>query len=177
MSSDSGARAGMRFRIIAWAASAGGLIVVTGPSFAATDLAAVQAVPQRGQSADQIRRDRFECHNWAVEQTGVVPRRVDPAEETRRARGRRADRAVTGAAVGAAVGGVVRATQDENPSRGVLSGGVIGAAVGALTGRGKRADAPDPEFDAYFRALSACLEGRGYGVVIAEAASGATATQ
>jgi hypothetical protein len=70
---------------------------------------------------------------------------------------------------------VVRATQDENPSHGVLSGGAIGAVVGALIGRRKNADEPDPEFDAYFRALSACLEGRGYQVVIAGAPASAAA--
>ncbi len=29
--------------------------------------------PKRGQSADEQSRDRFECHQWAVEQTGFDP--------------------------------------------------------------------------------------------------------
>jgi hypothetical protein len=136
-------------------------------AFAAADLASVQVFPQRGQSADQARRDRYECHNWAVEEAGTVPRRVDAAEESAADRADRIDRVVTGAAAGGALGGLVRASQDEDASNGVLSGAVIGAAVGALIGRRGREDGPDPEFDAYFRALSACLEGRGYAVTIA----------
>jgi hypothetical protein len=176
-SNETASRRPDRARVTAVAAgSAVWLAAAAAPlSLAATDLAAVQAVPQRGQSADQTRRDRYECHNWAVEQAGVVPPRVEPGERAAADRAERIDRVITGAGVGAAVGGVVRATQDENPSHGVLSGGAIGAVVGALIGRRKNADEPDPEFDAYFRALSACLEGRGYQVVIAGAPASAAA--
>src|SRR5580704_15149803 len=31
--------------------------------------------PAHGQSPDQTERDRYECHTWAVQQTGVVPSR------------------------------------------------------------------------------------------------------
>jgi len=146
------------------------MLVVTAAAaplaLAAADLASVQALPQRGQSADQARRDRYECHTWAIEQTGTVPRRVDAAEADATERADRVDRVVTGAAAGGALGALVRASQDEDPSHGVLSGAAIGAAVGALIGRRAKPDEPDPEFDAYFRALSACLEGRGYTVSI-----------
>jgi hypothetical protein len=150
---------------------AAGMLVVTAAAaplaLAANDLASVQVSPQRGQSADQARRDRYECHNWAVEETGTVPRRVDAAQEGAADRGERIDRVVTGAAAGGAIGGLVRASQDEDSSHGVLSGAAIGAAVGALIGRRAKQDEPDPGFDAYFRALSACLEGRGYAVTLA----------
>jgi hypothetical protein len=29
--------------------------------------------PQRGQGPEQQQRDRFECHQWAVQQSGVDP--------------------------------------------------------------------------------------------------------
>ena len=29
--------------------------------------------PAHGQSPDQTERDRYECHTWAVQQTGVDP--------------------------------------------------------------------------------------------------------
>src|SRR5215471_1767134 len=29
--------------------------------------------PQRGQTPEQQQRDRFECHQWAVQQTGFDP--------------------------------------------------------------------------------------------------------
>src|ERR1700676_1343874 len=33
--------------------------------------------PANGQSAEQTERDRYECHVWAVQQTGVDPSRAD----------------------------------------------------------------------------------------------------
>src|ERR1700688_4838380 len=33
--------------------------------------------PANGQSAEQTDRDRYECHIWAVQQTGVDPSRAD----------------------------------------------------------------------------------------------------
>jgi hypothetical protein len=140
---------------------------------AAVDLAALKVLPQRGQSADQARRDRYECHHWAVEQSGVVPSaapaRDEPSEAERAKRAERIDRVLAGAAIGAGIGGLVRATQDEDPSHGVLAGAAAGAAVGAATtgrsrdGRG-RSRAADAETSDYLRALTACLEGRGYAV-------------
>ena len=34
--------------------------------------------PAHGQSPEQTERDRYECHNWAVQQTGVDPSRTMP---------------------------------------------------------------------------------------------------
>jgi len=33
--------------------------------------------PAQGQSPEQTERDRYECHGWAVQQTGVDPSRAD----------------------------------------------------------------------------------------------------
>lgn len=135
----------------------------------AADLASIVAEPLRGQSADRARRDRYECHNWAVAQTGRVPGRSEQAEAAEPlARAERIDRVITGAGIGATVGGLARATQNKNPSHGVLAGGVIGAAVGALIGRDRPDDETDEVFDEYFRALSACLEARGYRLSVDE---------
>jgi hypothetical protein len=137
-----------------------------GGAFAATDLASVQAVPARGQSPDQARRDRYECHNWAVEQTGSAPRRVDPAEEAAVEREKDIGRVLTGAGIGSTVGAFVGAGHDDDPLASIVAGGVIGAAVAAITGRGKKKEEFDPEAEEYLRALTACLEARGYEVVI-----------
>src|SRR6201996_5798888 len=39
--------------------------------------------PEHGQSPDQTERDRYECHNWAVQQTGVDPSRADASSYER----------------------------------------------------------------------------------------------
>ena len=141
---------------------------ISGAALAATDLASVQVVPTRGQSPDQARRDRYECHNWAVDQTGSAPLRVDPAAEAAGERERDIERVLTGAGIGSTVGAVAAGFggYDEDPMAKIVAGGVLGAAVAAITGRGKKKEAPDPEVDEYLRALSACLEARGYEVVV-----------
>ena len=144
---------------------------------AAEDLSTLQVTPQRGQSVDQGRRDRYECHNWAVAQTGETPiaaperERDEPTREERAKRAERVNRVINGAAIGAGLGGLVRATQDKDPSNGVLAGAAVGAAIGAATARDKHreeeAEAAEPSD--YLRALTACMEGRGYTVALPSA--------
>jgi hypothetical protein len=141
---------------------------------AAEDLSTLQVTPQRGQSADQARRDRYECHNWAVEQTGETPiaapvrERDEPNREERAKRAERVGRVINGAVIGAGLGGLVRATQDKDPSNGILAGAAAGAAVGAAIGRDNERE-EEAEVAApsdYLRALTACMEGRGYTVAL-----------
>lgn len=140
---------------------------------AGLDLSALQVVPQHGQSADQARRDRYECHVWAVQQTGVIPKAQpqQAAQHEHRDRGRRLARVIHDTIVGAGVGGLIRVLQDKKPDRGVLAGAAVGAAVGAAKSRpqapSKRGTPQlDPASRDYLRALSACLVGRGYKVVL-----------
>jgi len=140
---------------------------------AAIDLSKLQVTPQHGQSADQARRDRYECHNWAVEQTGEAPS-ANPAPEQNAANAaKRADminRIITGAAIGASLGGLLGAGHNYDPGQDILKGAGVGAAVGAATGAAadkKRRAAAGPEAGSdYLRALTACLEGRGYTVAM-----------
>ena len=38
--------------------------------------------PNKGQSAEQQARDRYDCHTWAVQQTGVDPTRAQASTPT-----------------------------------------------------------------------------------------------
>jgi hypothetical protein len=134
--------------------------------------------PQRGQSPEQQKRDQFECHQWAVQQTGFDPTTREVAQASPpsppppggpsplRGAGR-------GAAVGA-VGGAIAGDAGK--------GAAVGAATGALFGGMRRADqqaqyqqqqqqaqvaqqqAAAQGSSTYTRALGACLQGRGYTV-------------
>jgi uncharacterized protein YcfJ len=144
---------------------------------AAEDLGALEVVGQRGQSVEQARRDRYECHNWAVEQTGETPAAVPPggderdAEAQRSVRRERVDRAIAGAAIGAGVGGLLGGGRRRDAGERVLAGAAAGAAIGAATAKGAERDAEAAEQPSdYLRALTACLEGRGYGVRMPTAA-------
>jgi hypothetical protein len=152
-------------------------VVVIGPTLAAIDLAALQVQPQRGQSADQTRRDRYECHNWAIDQTGVIPLAAPPPEESgdaqRARRAERINRILSGAAIGAGIGGLISGGQGQNPNQGLLAGAAVGGVIGGATGRKQeRASVEDDTDNDYLRALSACLEGRGYTVSMPTAAAG-----
>jgi hypothetical protein len=136
--------------------------------------------PTRGQGAAQQDRDRYECYLWAMKQTGFDPslpqlaphQRFDvvvttppPGQET-------AAGAVTGAVLGAVVSPPGRAAE------GAVVGAVAGAMIGAASEsarqeraeRARRATADrrnvqlEQQAANYRRAMTACLEGRGYSV-------------
>jgi Glycine-zipper domain len=126
--------------------------------------------PQRGQSQQQQQQDRFECHQWAVQQTGFDPTvgSAPPPPTAAPTSG-----ALRGAAGGAAIGAVGGAIGG-NAGRGAA----IGAGTGAVFGTMRRnsqirqaeaqqtahAQQANQQRDAYNRALAACLSGRGYTV-------------
>jgi hypothetical protein len=142
------------------------------PAAAVEDLRALEVLSLRGQSAEQARRDRYECHNWAVEQTGetpvAVPDDAEPRDGDRELRRERIDRAIVGAAIGGAIGSIFGHGRRWHRSDRALAGAAAGAAVGAATAGGRRGrgepDADEPSD--YLRALTACLEGRGYSVAL-----------
>lgn len=141
------------------------------PAAAVEDLSALEVVGQRGQSLEQTRRDRYECHNWSVEQTGesppAVPADAQRSDDQRELRQRRIDRAIVGAAVGGAVGGLLGSGRGHDTTEHAIVGAAAGAAVGAASAgsqRKKVAAAEEPSD--YLRALTACLEGRGYSVAL-----------
>jgi hypothetical protein len=146
-------------------------LALTASAGAAIDISKLLVTPQRGQSADQARRDRYECHNWAVEQTGDVPSASPAPEQDAADAAKRADRIgriATGAAIGAGIGSLFGGGHNygEDILKGAAVGSVIGVATGAVHDKKQQKQAgPEPGSD-YLRALSACLEGRGYTVAM-----------
>lgn len=139
--------------------------------------AKVYFYPMQGQSAVQQDRDRYDCHVWAVEQTGFDPTRriAQPGRRATVVPGPSPGEAVaTGAAVGAVLGAVVAGPGDA--AEGALLGAMAGSAVGAAAASDAQARAAHARYNGrgqgrlereaaeYRRAISACLEGRGYSV-------------
>ena len=138
--------------------------------------------PKTGQTPEQQDRDRYECYNWAMKQTGFDPsspsippeHRVTvvpvppPGHDT-------AVGAVAGAAIGALASG------PRHAPGGALIGAAAGALAGAVSDTARQEQAKQLE-GAYARqdqtqnaqlerkalefrrAMSACLEGRGYSI-------------
>jgi hypothetical protein len=136
--------------------------------------------PANGQSADQLARDRYECHTWAVQQTGVDPSRPDAPSYARvvvaPAPG---SGTVTGAIGGAILGSLIAGPRAAGV--GALFGGVTGAAVGSAADAQAQQQAQYTQqqvnqqnqqqraadmagAQSYRRAVTACLTARGYTV-------------
>ena len=115
--------------------------------------------PAKGQTAEQQQKDQYECHQWAVQQTGFDP--SQPVEQST-PRGSVMGGAARGAALGA-VGGAIGGDAGK--------GAAIGAAVGGLHSvmSNRRANeqqqqAYSASTQSYDRAYGVCLQGRGYTV-------------
>src|ERR1700733_8358327 len=138
--------------------------------------APIVVYPAQGQTPDQLERDRYECHLWAVQQTGFDPSAPGvPAGE--RVVVQPANPPGSGTAVGAIAGAILGAAiaGPRNAGAGLIVGGVTGAAVGASSDAQAQAQAQAEQqaYDQsyaqgqssssnYRRAISACLSARGY---------------
>jgi outer membrane lipoprotein SlyB len=138
--------------------------------------------PKAGQTNEQQSRDHYECYNWAMQQTGFDPSQSSiPSEQRVRVVPMpppghdTAVLAITGAVLGALIAG------PRHAGVGALIGAGSGAVVGAVSDTTRQQQAQqleeaysnrDRAIDAQYegkalnfrRAMSACLEGRGYNV-------------
>jgi hypothetical protein len=144
----------------------------------------VYAYPQSNQTPDQQERDRYECNNWAVKQSGFDPSAPNVPPHDRYRVVAAGPPPGSGTAVGAITGAILGAViaGPRNAGAGLIVGGVAGGLVGTAAEQQQRAaaDAQAQQFvdnrsaqeiaviDAraanYRRAIGACLEGRGYSV-------------
>ncbi|RBW49812.1 glycine zipper 2TM domain-containing protein [Marinobacter sp. F3R11] len=143
------------------------------------DTAEVVAYPLHGQSERQVRQDRYECYLWAVRQSGYDPAaQTDTAEAVPEVVPEPAAGAATvaGTVTGATVGAL--ASGPRHQGAGVVIGAVVGALAGASVDADQQAraeaaqsryaasvvEAENRRIESYRRALSACLDARGYSV-------------
>ena len=127
----------------------------------------VIAYPAKGQSTERQSKDRYECHIWAVKQSGFDPSTTQaaPANPEPQQRGEVLRGGARGAAAGAAIGAIAG-----NAGKGAA----IGATAGGLRKGFQRIDnnrnaqsqpaASSTGQNTYNRAIGACLSGRGYSV-------------
>lgn len=134
--------------------------------------------PKNGQSPEQTDRDRYECHTWAVQETGVDPSRAS-ANPYERVIVQPANPPGSGTAAGAIGGAILGAliAGPRNAGAGLILGGATGAIVGSSADASAQQQArmTQAQLDqsaaegraranSYTRALGACLEGRGYSI-------------
>jgi OmpA family protein len=137
--------------------------------------------PAKGQDQAQQDRDRYECHSWAVKQTGFDPSRAQAAASDTHAVSNQPPppqgHVVRGAARGAALGAVGGAITG-NAGTGAAAGAAMGGLAGGMRRRQQRlqqnqqqqaasqaaSNSQANQRNAYHRAMAACLTGRGYTV-------------
>ncbi len=132
--------------------------------------------PQKGQSAQQIQRDEYECYGWAKQQTGFDPMKTPqassppPAQTSSPGVGRSVVR-------GAAIGGLGGSLGGEF-GKGAAAGAAVGLVGGGIRRRNHASNQQaqnqawaeqesaryQQQRDGYNRAFGACMEGRGYTV-------------
>lgn len=135
--------------------------------------------PAQGQSVNQQDRDGYECYLWAVEKSGFNPaqlylaphQRVEVVPQTEPG-----ENEVTGAILGAVAGSMMspRGSRDEGAVFGAITGAILGSAVTEDQRRtaenieqqlnSERYIVQEKQARNYRRAMTACLEGRGYTV-------------
>jgi hypothetical protein len=136
--------------------------------------------PAKGQSPDQMEKDKFECYSWGKQQSGFDPMAPPTATEPPPQQQARKGGAGRGAARGAAVGyvGGKIVSDSGSGSRGAKAGAATGALVGGMRRRDQQRQQQQAQQqweqqqaaqytqarDSYNRAYRACLEGRGYTV-------------
>jgi len=134
--------------------------------------------PAKGQTQDQMEKDKYECYGWAKQQTGFDPMQSQPtAAAPAQSQGPQGER-IKGAARGAAVGAVVGKIANDDAGKGAAAGAAGGVMVGGMKSRQSRRQqaqaqqqqtqqqdaAYDQKRSKYNRAFGACLEGKGYTV-------------
>jgi hypothetical protein len=127
--------------------------------------------PAKGQSPQQQQKDEYECHGWAVQQTGFDPAKPQPTQQTAKspttATGTTPGAGVRGAARGAVVGELVGG----NAGAGAAAGAVAARSesrrqntAAAQQQQQAATQQSQQQQGAYAKARTACLEGRGYTV-------------
>src|ERR1700722_2632490 len=152
------------------------LFILLSAGSAAAQSGGMYIYPAKGQNKVKQDEDRFDCHSWAVSQTGFDPSR--PQSNTNHSGNQQYQpsqaHVLKGGARGAALGAVGGAITGD-----AGKGAAAGAAMGGLAGGFRRRDerrqqasqqqanaqaAQQNQQMAYNRAMAACLEGRGYTV-------------
>lgn len=153
-------------------------VIVLGSILFHTDVSLAQvaepfAYPSQEQSQEQQQQDHYACYSWAKQQTGVDPSQPDQISPATAAQSSQQGQLLRASATGAllgTVGGAIAGNTGE--------GAAIGAGVGALAGlfreREEQQQAEQAQVEAtqeenqrlqtYYRAWTACMEGRGYSV-------------
>ena len=159
------------------------VLLIAGHAFAGE----TYVYPAKGQSAEEQKKDQFECYQWAAEQSGFDPVAASNTVESQAPAPKPEAGTESGgmgksALGGAAKGAVIAEASDGDAGKGAATGATLGVLKGkrkkqkqqAVEAEQQAAAAERARVEAeakqrqlrqgYERANAACLEGRGYTV-------------
>ena len=125
--------------------------------------------PQKKQSATQQLTDEQQCYDSAKTQTGYDPNSVGPAPKTKGQENGNDHDVAKGAARGSVVSGATGGDAAAGAKRGAIIGGIRSKHEKKKDDEAKqqteaKTTAKDKKQDDFKRAISACLDARGYSV-------------
>ena len=136
-------------------------------SVSTTAFAELYVFPAKGQSNDQMEKDKYSCYGWAKNQTGFDP--MNPPKVVVAATN---ESSALRSAAGGAAGGAIIGAIAGNAGKGAAIGGAVGGIGRGMSNRGKRNQQQDNANNQaaqishmkneYDRAYAVCLEGKGY---------------
>jgi hypothetical protein len=145
--------------------------VIMGGAFATSAFSQQYVYPKNNQTPEQTDKDKYDCYNWAKQQTGYDP--SQPAQVAAAPSNAGEGQVVKTAARGAAAGAVVGAVAGD-AGKGAAAGAAGGALVGGMRKRDAKKEAQQQQQQvqatasaaktSYEKAYKACLEGKGYSV-------------
>jgi hypothetical protein len=129
--------------------------------------------PQKGQSAEQQDKDKYECYNWAKTNSGFDPMAAPTTSSPPPRTEEKSHGVLKGAAIGA-VGGKILGDSKKTTRTAAAAGGLLGGVRQHQHNSREQQRVDDWERreasnyannrNNYNRAYAACLEGRGYTV-------------
>ena len=132
--------------------------------------AQLSVYPANGQSPEQQQTDQAECHQWAVQQTGIDPAAPPPVPQASAPPTTATGTTPGAGARGAARGAVAAEVVGGDAGKGAVAGATVNRsrsrrANSTAEGQAQQQQAASQQqMDAYYKAEAACLEGRGYSV-------------
>jgi hypothetical protein len=132
--------------------------------------------PAKGQSQEQMEKDKFSCYQWAKNETGFDPMQTPTASAPPPQQQAGKGGALKGAALGAAVGALVK--KDGSSSKGAGTGALVGGVLGGArqAGQARQDEQARKQWEqqqareyaqkrsTYDRGFAACMESKGYTV-------------
>lgn len=155
------------------------VLAILGMVFSGTAVSSeLMIFPSQGQSAEQTEKDKFDCYQWAKQQSGFDPMAPPVTSSAPPGQQDPGGGAVRGAARGAVLGLATGAIMNNDKGRSAAAGAAAGGLIGGMRRRDQvnqqqqqrqqweqqEANRYAQQRATYNRAIAACLEGKGYTV-------------